>query len=98
VLLRALQPTAGLDTMATRRGRDDPLHLCSGPARLSAALAITAAHDGLSLLAPPFTLRRVLQGPPLVSGPRIGISRAVEVPWRFGLAQSRYLSRRFPSA
>ena len=84
--------------MAKRRGTASPRNLCSGPGRLAAALAITGAQDGLSLLAPPFTLRRALHDTPIVSGPRIGISRAAEVPWRFGLAGSAYLSRRFPTS
>lgn len=95
VLLRALAPTAGVAAMAARRGTADLRRLCSGPGKLTAALAVTAAHDGLSLLGPPFSLRRALDEVPLVSGPRIGISRAVEAPWRFGLAASPFLSRRF---
>lgn len=98
VLLRALAPTEGLAQMAARRGSDDPLRLCSGPAKLAAALAVSAAQNGVSLLAPPFGLRRVLRDPALVTGPRIGISRATERPWRFGLARSPFLSRRFPTS
>ncbi len=96
VLLRALEPTRGLDAMAARRGTADPRALCSGPGKLAAALAVTAAQDGMSLLAEPFALRRMMAEPPLLTGPRIGISRAAEMPWRFGLAGSRFLSRRFP--
>lgn len=95
VLLRALEPTQGLGAMAKRRGSDDVLKLCSGPAKLASALAITGAHDGLSLCAPPFALGPAPGAADLVTGPRIGISRAVDEPWRFGLAGSRFLSRRF---
>lgn len=95
VLLRALEPTRGLRLMAERRGGAAALQLCSGPGRLTAALAVTDAHDGLSLVAEPFALRRGQQAMRLATGPRIGISRATEVPWRFGLAGSPFLSRRF---
>lgn len=95
VLLRALEPTQGLDVMRARRGVGNPRLLCAGPGRLAQALGITAAHDGRTLLAPPFALAiRPPQGS-LVSGPRIGISRAADAPWRFGLANSAFLSRRF---
>lgn len=98
VLIRALAPTEGLSAMAERRGTQAPDALCSGPGKLAAALAITGAADGLSLLAAPFALNRVLAIPRLVTGPRIGISRAADKPWRFGLAGSAFLSRRFPAA
>lgn len=97
VLIRALQPTHGLDIMRARRGMDDERLLCAGPGRLTQALAITQAHYGLPLDRPPF---RVLAAPSdtpveVLSGPRIGISKAVDLPWRFGLAGSRFVSRRF---
>jgi len=97
VLIRALEPTHGLEAMAERRGLTDPRALCSGPGKLCQALAITREHDGLSLDGPPFALRK---GPAkaVVTGPRIGITKAVDVPWRFGDAGSRYLSRPFPRA
>jgi DNA-3-methyladenine glycosylase len=94
VLIRALEPTEGLDLMAVRRGMDDPRRLCSGPGRLCQALAVTRAHDGLALDAPPFALTPGDAGA-IVSGPRIGITRAVELPWRFGEQGSAYLSRPF---
>lgn len=95
VLVRALEPTRGLDLMRARRGVGDPRLLCSGPGRLAQALAITKAHDGLSLLAPPFEIVRTGAPAALLTGPRIGISRAADLPWRFGLAGSPFLSRRF---
>ena len=98
VLIRALEPTAGLATMEARRGLADPRKFCSGPGRLAQALGITGAADGLSLLASPFTLRRGHEPRALVSGPRIGISRAADLPWRFGLAGSPFLSRSFPAS
>ncbi|QTD44258.1 DNA-3-methyladenine glycosylase [Ottowia testudinis] len=98
VLIRALQPTHGLDTMRARRGMDDERLLCAGPGRLGQALGITAAHYGLPLDAAPFALLAAPAGAPparVLTGPRIGIRRAVDVPWRFGLADSRHLSRGF---
>ena len=98
VLLRALEPTAGLDRMRERRGLDDPRALCSGPGKLCQALAITRDHDGLPLDGPPFQMLPRNGGPPeLVAGPRIGITKAADEPWRFGLAGSPFVSRRFPA-
>ncbi|MGN6685555.1 MAG: DNA-3-methyladenine glycosylase [Devosia sp.] len=99
VLIRALEPTDGIDIMRQRRGLDDVRTLCSGPGKLCAALGVTGALDGRMLDAPPFTL--VLPRRPAVTvavGPRIGISKAVEVPWRFGLKGSKFLSKPFPRA
>jgi len=93
VLVRALEPTHGLDEMRTRRGLDDPRALCSGPGKLCQALGVTRAHDGLPLDAPPFELRPRTAAPEIATGPRIGITRAARLPWRYGLAGSRYLSR-----
>ncbi|MBS0363603.1 MAG: DNA-3-methyladenine glycosylase [Proteobacteria bacterium] len=95
VLLRAIEPTDGLDLMAARRGLEDPRLLCSGPGRLCQALGVSIAQNGLRVDAPPFEL---LPGPAVevVVGPRIGITKAVETPWRFGEKGSRFLSKPFP--
>ena len=95
VLLRALEPTHGLAAMAARRGTDDPRALCSGPGKLCRALAVTGAHDGLPLDAAPFALLPREAEPAIVADTRIGITRAAHEPWRFGLAGSRFHSRRF---
>ncbi len=97
VLLRALEPVAGLEEMRVRRGVADPRLLCSGPGRLCQALGVTREHDGLQLDRPPFELRERRFEPEIVRGPRIGITKAADLPWRYGLAGSRFLSRPFPS-
>jgi DNA-3-methyladenine glycosylase len=94
-LVRALEPTRGLDEMRERRGVEAERGLCSGPGKLCQALGITRLHDGLALDEPPFELRAREREPSLAVGPRIGITRAVEQPWRYGLADSPFLSRRF---
>ena len=96
VLLRALEPTRGLETMRERRGLDDPRLLCAGPGRLCQALGVTREHDGLPVDEPPFELYARGGDVAVVAGPRIGITRAAELPWRYGLSGSRFLSRRFP--
>ena len=93
VLLRALEPRVGLDAMRARRGLNEPRLLSAGPGRLCQALGVTRDHDGLPLDEPPFELRERETEPEIARGPRIGISRATELPWRFGIAGSRYLSR-----
>lgn len=95
ILVRALEPRVGLEKMMERRGLTSARELCSGPGKLAEALAITKAHDGLRLDAPPFVFRPADTPAPLVTGPRIGITKAADLPWRFGLAGSRYLSRAF---
>jgi DNA-3-methyladenine glycosylase len=92
-LVRALEPTHGIDTMRERRGLDDVRALCSGPGKLCQALAITREHDGLPLDRAPFALQARRRDVDVAVGPRIGITRAAELPWRYGLAGSRYLSR-----
>ena len=98
VLIRALEPRAGLDAMRARRGIDSPRLLATGPGRLCQALGVTREHDGLPLDEPPFELRPRAGEVELVTGPRIGITKAVERPWRYGLARSPFLSRAFPRA
>ena len=94
VLLRALEPTRGLDAMQARRGREDDRLLCAGPGRLCQALAVTGEHDGMPLDQPPFELHARAFDAQVVTAPRVGITRAADRPWRYGLAGSRYLSRR----
>jgi DNA-3-methyladenine glycosylase len=99
VLIRALQPQAGLAQMRQRRGLTDERLLCSGPGKLCQALGIDRSFDGRALDAPPFELVAAGGAPArVVCGPRIGITKAVDRPWRFGLADSRYLSRPFGRA
>jgi len=93
VLIRALEPTHGLETMAERRGVGRDRLLCSGPGRLCQALGLTRDHDGLPLDEPPFALLPRQVQPSIVRGPRVGITRAADRPWRYAIAGSRYLSR-----
>ena len=95
VLIRALMPTTGLAAMRRRRGVRDERQLCAGPGRLSEALAITGAHNGMALDTAPFALFARTTPVEIVAGPRIGISKAVDLPWRYGWAGSRFLSRPF---
>ena len=95
VLIRALEPTHGLATMRRRRGLDDERMLCSGPGKLTEALGITVAHNALALDASPIALHARAKKPEIVAGVRIGITKAVELPWRYGLKGSRFLSKRF---
>ena len=95
VLIRAIEPTVGLPTMRRRRGIADDRLLCSGPGRVCEALRITRAQNGLALDAPPFELFARTSTVEVVAGPRIGLTKAVDKPWRYGLKGSRYLSRPF---
>ena len=95
VLIRALEPAAGLAPMRRRRGLDEPRDLCSGPGKLAQALGITRAHNGLALDRPPFELRARPDTPEIAIGTRIGISKAVDHPWRYGLKGSKFLSKPF---
>src|SRR3979411_639042 len=85
VLIRALQPTHGIPAMRRRRGLHDERSLCSGPGKLTEALGITDKHSGLALDAPPFALHARTGKVEIITGVRIGITKAVELPWRYGL-------------
>jgi DNA-3-methyladenine glycosylase len=93
VLVRALEPAHGVAGMRSRRSVEDVRLLCSGPGRLCEALGVTRAHDGLPLDRAPFELREREGEPEVVTGPRVGITKAAERPWRYALAGSRFLSR-----
>ena len=95
VLIRALAPTHGLAAMRRRRGVADERLLCSGPGRLCEALGITGAQYGLALDAPPFAIFARTQDVDVDVGPRIGLTKAVDQPWRYGLRGSRFLSKPF---
>jgi DNA-3-methyladenine glycosylase len=95
VLIRALQPTHGIAAMRRRRGLHDERSLCSGPGKLTEALAITHAHNGLPLDAPPIAVHARREEPEIAAGVRIGITKAVELPWRYGLKGSKFLSKSF---
>ena len=95
VLIRALEPTEGLAAMQRRRHTKDVRFLCSGPGRLTEALGITHAQNGCALDAAPFELHAREEAIDVVSGLRIGITKAVELPWRYGLRGSRFLSKPF---
>lgn len=98
VLLRALEPTHGIAEMCERRGLDDVRLLASGPGRLTQALGITSEHNGLDLERSPFELVAPSASVDVVASTRVGITRAVEKPWRFSLAGSRFVSRPRPRA
>jgi DNA-3-methyladenine glycosylase len=93
VLVRALEPTLGVDRQRRRRGVDGLRALCSGPGKLCEALGVTREHDGLPLDRPPFELLPREAAPEIETGPRVGITRATELSWRYALAGSPYLSR-----
>ncbi len=95
VLIRALEPVCRVAAMRRRRGMQDVLALCSGPAKLGAALGITRELNGLALDEPPFELRARAGAPEIAVGARIGISKAVDHPWRYGLKGSKFLSKPF---
>jgi DNA-3-methyladenine glycosylase len=96
VLIRAIEPLTGIDAMRERRGLEPLKLLCSGPGRVAQALGITHKNNGMSLLEAPFHIEPPEEAFDIVSGPRIGISKAMDVPWRFGLAGSKYFSKPFP--
>ena len=95
VLIRALEPTHGLAAMRRRRGLTEERLLCAGPGRLCQALGVTGAHYGLALDEPPFQIFARTQAVDVTVGPRIGLTKAVDQPWRYGLKGSRFLSKPF---
>ena len=95
VLIRALQPTHGIPVMRRRRRLDDERSLCSGPGKLCEALCITIKHSELPLDQPPIALHARIGEVEIVTGVRIGLTKAVELPWRYGLKGSRFLSKPF---
>ena len=94
VLIRALEPAHGISTMQQRRRLDDVRKLCSGPGRLAQALGIALQQDGLDMLARPFRLTMIESDHQIAIGTRIGITKAAEQPWRFGLKDSAFLSKK----
>jgi DNA-3-methyladenine glycosylase len=101
VLIRALEPTDGIDLMRERRGRDEIDQLCSGPGKLTEALGVGLSLDGADLLEPPFELSArgdSWNGAEIVTATRIGITKAAELPWRYCAAGSRFVSRPAPQA
>ena len=95
VLIRALEPLEGLAKMRRRRKQSDERLLCSGPGRLAQALAVTHGHNGLALDRLPFELYAREEDPEIATGVRIGITKAAELPWRYGLKDSKFLSKPF---
>jgi DNA-3-methyladenine glycosylase len=111
VLIRALEPTEGIDLMRERRGRNARARasatrlgledLCSGPGKLTEALGVGLDLNGSDLLEPPFELEppvRAGEALEIVTSPRIGITKAAELPWRYTVAGSRFVSRPWPQA
>jgi DNA-3-methyladenine glycosylase len=98
VLIRALEPTRGVEVMVERRGVESPRLLCSGPGRLCQALGVTRQHDGLPLDRPPFDLLPPTALVEVARAPRIGITKAADRPWRYLAAGSRFVSRPAPRA
>jgi DNA-3-methyladenine glycosylase len=98
VLLRAIEPTSGLEQMRARRGLDDERLLASGPGRLTQALGLSDADDGADVTLPPFSLEPPTTQPEVVASTRIGITRAVERRWRYSVAGSTFVSRPRPRA
>ncbi|CAN5522642.1 DNA-3-methyladenine glycosylase [soil metagenome] len=99
VLIRALDPLDGIELMRRRRRLERPEDLCSGPGKLTQALAIDLERNGSDLIAGPIRLvppDRRAQRRPLAVGPRVGITKAAELPWRFCEANSRFVSRPRP--
>jgi DNA-3-methyladenine glycosylase len=96
-LIRALEPTHGIAAMRRRRRLTDERSLCSGPGKLTEALGITDRHNGLALDTAPFALHARNVKTEVVAGVRIGITKAVDLPWRYGLKGSKFVSKPFPA-
>jgi DNA-3-methyladenine glycosylase len=99
VLIRALEPTVGIEEMKARRGRAGVRELCSGPGKLTEALGVGLELNRASLTEPPFELRAregAWREVDVVTGPRIGITKATELPWRFSAAGNVYVSKPWP--
>jgi DNA-3-methyladenine glycosylase len=99
VLIRALEPTEGIELMRTRRGRDENEELCSGPGKLTEALGVGLSLNGADLTEPPFQIysrHPARNGTDIVAAPRIGITKAAELPWRYCASDSRFVSRPWP--
>ena len=100
VLIRALEPTEGVDLMRERRGREQIDQLCSGPGKLTEALGVGLSLNGADLGEPPFEISPRGRGSTetkIVTAPRIGITKAAELPWRYCVGGSRYVSRPWPA-
>jgi DNA-3-methyladenine glycosylase len=95
VLIRAIAPDRGIAAMRRRRSQHEERALCSGPGKLCEALGVTQKHNGLPLDRAPFELRARKEIPKIASGVRIGITKAAEKPWRYGLLGSKFLSKPF---
>ncbi len=96
ILIRAIEPTTDIETMIKRRDMTDIRLLCAGPGRVCQALGISSQENGLLLGSEECVLKPRTAPVKIVAGPRIGITKAADVPWRYGLAGSRFLSRPFP--
>jgi DNA-3-methyladenine glycosylase len=96
VLIRALEPTHGIATMRRRRHLKEVHALCSGPGKLTEALGITIEHNALPLDQAPFSLRARAGSVEVVTGVRIGLTKAIDLPWRYGAKDSKFLSKPFP--
>jgi DNA-3-methyladenine glycosylase len=99
VLIRALEPTRGIELMRERRGREEIAELCSGPGKLTEALGVGLELNGADLFEPPFRLSEPAgewSAAAVITGPRIGITKAAELPWRYCVKGSRFVSRPWP--
>ncbi|HVE80724.1 MAG TPA: DNA-3-methyladenine glycosylase [Candidatus Dormibacteraeota bacterium] len=93
VLIRALEPIEGTELMKRRRNTDDIYNLCSGPAKLVQAMGITREHNGRTLSAKDFYIKPRRFAPEVSASPRIGISQAIDKPWRFFVTESKFVTK-----